>query len=349
MNMEGFNMGHRQNQNDQQHLQKCIIIDSDQVRKLLTESVLIHHLQSSISNDTINCPQRQNLCINDNTNRNAPPGQLLVMPAWSQSPATPYIGVKLVTAFPHNTHRGLPGINASYLLSDSFTGNPLAFIDGTEMTHWRTSCISALAASYLARQDAHVLAMVGAGQLAPYLIRAHLSVRPSLKTVIIWNRTPSKAQALVENLRAGLGSVEIVCGGDNLDAIIGFADVISCATSSESPLIHGAFVKPGTHLDLVGSFAPLMRECDDEALARARVFVDCEAALKESGELVGAFCRELLRPEDVVGTLAELARGSKGARSRAEEITVFKSVGSAVVDLVTAQLIYEKHLQSSCE
>ena len=133
--MEGFNIGHRQNQNDQQHLQKCIIIDSDQVRKFLTESIMIHHLQSSISNDTINFPQRQNLYISDNTNRNAPSGQLLMMPAWSQSLATPYIGVKLVTAFPHNTHMGMPGINASYLLSDSFTGSPLAFIDGTEITH----------------------------------------------------------------------------------------------------------------------------------------------------------------------------------------------------------------------
>nr|ABK26508.1 unknown [Picea sitchensis] len=208
-------MGHQQNQIQQQHhLQKCIIIDSDQVRTLLTESILIHHLQSSLSNDTIHCPQRQNLCINNNTNRNAPPGQLLVMPAWSQSPAIPYIGVKLVTAFPHNTHMGLPGINASYLLSDSFTGSPLAFVDGTEITHWRTSCIS---------------------------------------------------------------------------------------------------------------------------------------ALKEAGELVGAFCRGLLRPEDVVGTLAELVRGSKGGRSRSEEVTVFKSVGSAVVDLVTAQFIYEKHLQGSSD
>ena len=146
-----------------------------------------------------------------------------------------------------------------------------------------------------------------------------------------------------------MGSVEIVCGGDDLDAIIGSADVISCATSSESPLIHGAFVKPETHLDLVGSFAPSMRECDDEALVRARVFVDYEATLKEVGELIGAFCRGLLQPEDVVGTLTELARGSKGGRSRVEDITVFKSVGSEIFDLVTAQLIYEKHLQSSCQ
>lgn len=345
MNTEGFSMGHQQNQ--QHHLQKCVIIDSQQVRTLLTESILIHHLQSSLSYNTIRCPQRQNLCINDDTNRDAPPGQLLMMPAWSQSPASPYIGVKLVTSFPCNTHMGLPSINASYLLSNSFNGIPLAFIDGTEITHWRTSCLSALAAFYLARQDAHVLAMVGAGQLAPYLIRAHISVRPSLKKVIIWNRTPAKAQFLVEKLRGELGSIEILCGGDDLDSIVGSADVISCATSSEAPLIHGGFVKPGTHLDLVGSFAPSMRECDDEALARARVFVDCDAALKEAGELVGAFSRGVLQPEDVVGTLAELARGSKGGRSRLEEVTVFKSVGSAVVDLVTAQLIYEKHLQGS--
>ncbi|GLJ06459.1 hypothetical protein SUGI_0039740 [Cryptomeria japonica] len=261
----------------------------------------------------------------------------------------PYIGVKIVTSFPHNTQVAMPSINASYMLSDSFTGRPLAFIDGTEITHWRTSCISALAASYLARQEPHVLVMVGAGQLAPYLIRAHLYVRPTFKKVIIWNRSPSKAQALVENLSGRLGSgVEIERGVD-LDEIVGQADVISCATCSELPLVHGGVLKPGTHLDLVGSFSPSMKECDDEALARARIFVDCEVALKEAGELVGAFGRGVILPQDVVGTLAELARGEKGGRSGIEEITVFKSVGSAAVDLVTAQLIYEKHVQCTSD
>lgn len=333
--------------------QKILIIDSNQVRSLLSESILIQHLQSALLNRRIHAPQRQNISINsDDSNNNIgqnsntpPPGTLLVMPAWSQSPETPYIGVKIVTAFPHNnTHKGIPSLNATYMLSGSYTGRPLAFIDGTEITHWRTSCISALAASYLARQDAHVLAMVGAGQLAPYLIMAHLSVRPSLKKIIVWNRTPSKAQALVENLRGRLGhDVGIECG-INLDDIVRVADVISCATSSEVPLVHGGFLKPGTHLDLVGSFCPSMKECDDEAVAKGRIFVDCEVALKEAGELVGAFERGIIKPQDVVGTLAQLGRGEMGGRTGLQEITLFKSVGSAAVDLVTAQLVYEKHV-----
>lgn len=186
--------------------------------------------------------------------------------------------------------------------------------------------------------------MVGAGALAPYLIRAHRFVRPGIERVIIWNRSASKARDLAKRLEeeeekeGGQAVFEHV---EVLDNVIGIGDVVSCATGSRDPIVKGGKLKPGAHLDLVGSFSPAMRECDDEALARGRVFVDFEPAMAEAGELVGAFERGAISHEDVVGTLVDLAGGVKAGRTSPDEITVFKSVGTAVVDLLAGQLAYE--------
>lgn len=181
--------------------------------------------------------------------------------------------------------------------------------------------------------------MVGAGALAPHLIKAHLTVRPSITRVIIWNRNFDKAKALVQNLK----TESRVCfeSSEELEPAVGVADIISCATNSETPLVKGAVMKEGAHLDLVGSFTETMRECDDEAIRRGRVFVDNEAAAAEAGELVGAFERGVIGRSEVVGDLVELIKGEKVGRRDEEEVTVFKSVGSAVVDLVSAQFVYE--------
>lgn len=189
--------------------------------------------------------------------------------------------------------------------------------------------------------------MVGAGAMAPHLIRAHLSARPSLRKVIIWNRTVEKARTLAQKLGesdefAGL-SFE---GSEYLDEVVGLGDIVSCATNSETPLVKGERLKAGAHLDLVGSFKHSMKECDDEAIRRGRVFVDNEAALVEAGELVGAFDRGVIKKDEVGGNLVELIRGDKVGRSSSEEITVFKSVGSAVVDMLTAQLVFETYTRS---
>eukprot|EP00252_Welwitschia_mirabilis_P000980 TRINITY_DN1095_c0_g1_i1.p1 TRINITY_DN1095_c0_g1~~TRINITY_DN1095_c0_g1_i1.p1 ORF type:complete len:377 (-),score=68.18 TRINITY_DN1095_c0_g1_i1:607-1737(-) len=331
------------------HIQckQTIAIDSNQVQTLLSDFTLTKHLQFSLSSSSIACPQRINFPIDEDETGHCPSATLLLMPSWSQSQEMPYIGLKIVTAHPQNTSIGIPGINASYILSDRFTGKPLAYIDGGELTHWRTSCLSALASSYLSRDNSSVLAMIGAGQLAPYLIRAHLSERPSLRKVIVWNRTPSKALALVEELRGKLGAVEIEFGGSDIDAIVSSSDIVCCATGSKEPLVNGKVLRAGTHLDLVGSFSPSMRECDDAALLRSsKVFVDWKGALDEAGELVEAFSRGVFKPKDVAGTLVELVNGSKKGRTDLDEITVFKSVGSATVDLLAAQFVYERFCKS---
>lgn len=242
----------------------------------------------------------------------------------------------------------LPGIHASYVLFSSTTGQTLASMDGTELTLYRTACVSGLASKILARNDSKVLVMIGAGALAPHLIKAHIAARPSLQKVIIWNRTMKKAGDLVEKLKKEYCMIQNngLCfeSNENLEKIIELGDIVSCATNADSPLVRGQKLRAGAHLDLVGSFKETMRECDDEAIKRGRVFVDNEAALVEAGELVGAIEREVIKKEDV-GFLVELIKGDKVGRSTSQEITVFKSVGSAIVDILAAQLVYETYIK----
>ncbi|CAD6204282.1 unnamed protein product [Miscanthus lutarioriparius] len=178
--------------------------------------------------------------------------------------------------------------------------------------------------------------------------KAHLAALPSISRVLVWNRTRAKSAALVARLREshpGLAVEEV--DGNGMDEAVAAADVVSCATGSREPIVRGALLRPGAHLDLVGSFTPAMRECDDDALRRGRVFIDFEAAMEEAGELVGAVQRGVLRREDVAGTLSELAAGTVVGRRSDDEITVFKSVGTAVVDLLAAQLAYETHVAAT--
>ncbi|GAV76315.1 OCD_Mu_crystall domain-containing protein [Cephalotus follicularis] len=313
-----------------------IFISTDLLHSILSHQSLIQHFHSSLPSvsQTINTPSRQSYPV-------SPSSSLLVMPSWSLSPSLPYLGVKLVTHFPRNSSLNLPGLHASYVLFSSTTGQPLASMDGTVLTHYRTASVSGLASKILARNDSKVLVMIGAGALAPHLIKAHLAARPSLQRVVIWNRTMKKASDLAESMRK-CNEHDGVCFycNENLEEIIELGDIVSCATNAEVPLVKGEKLREGAHLDLVGSFKHTMRECDDEAIRRGRVFVDNEAALEEAGELVGAFERGVIGKGDIAGKLVELINGEKAGRMN-NEITVFKSVGSAAVDLLAAQLVYD--------
>ncbi|CAO2838742.1 unnamed protein product [Amaranthus hypochondriacus] len=314
-----------------------LFISTTTLHSILSHKTLISHFQSTLPNATVSLstPPRHSHSTSQSST-------LLLMPSFSTSSSLPYIGVKLVTSHPQNSSINLPGIHACYTLFSSITGQTLALFDATELTLYRTSSTSALASFYLSNNDAHVLVMVGSGNLSPHLITAHLSVRPSINRVIIWNRTAEKAAALADKLRREnrFKGVEFESNGC-LDDVIGFADIVSCATNSEIELVKGEKLKEGVHVDLVGSFKPTMKECDDETIRRGRVFVDNETAMEEAGELVGAFERGVISKDDVCGNLVELIKGEKFGRKNDKEITVFKSVGSGVVDLLTAQLVYE--------
>ena len=261
---------------------------------------------------------------------------LLLMPAWQTGR---HIGIKMVTIFPGNAERGLPAVMGAYLLLDGETGSPLAMIDGPMLTARRTAAASALAASYLARPDCERLLMVGTGTLAPQLILAHAAVRP-IRNVLVWGRTEDKAAKLAKRLNRSDFRVQHTT--DLEDAARG-AHIISCATLSAEPLIAGEWLQNGQHLDLVGGFRPDMRETDDMAIRRARVFVDTRAgACKEAGDIVQPLESGVLDPDDIAADLFELTRGERAGRRFYDQITLFKSVGTAIEDLAAAQLTVER-------
>jgi len=258
------------------------------------------------------------------------------MPAWTSGPGA-FLGCKLVTVFPDNSKVSKAAVLGSYVLMSAESGEPLAIMDGSVLTRWRTACASALAASYLAREDASHLVMVGAGALAPYLVRAHASVRP-VNRVTIWNRT--RGHAVQAAFALSLGGLEVEVA-DDLEAAVRQADIVSCATLATAPLVRGKWLRQGAHLDLVGGFTPKMREADDDAVKRARVYVDTRAgATKEAGDITQPLKKGTLKKTGIRGDLFELARGKAKGRTKSTEITLFKSVGTALEDLAAAMLVW---------
>jgi len=265
-----------------------------------------------------------------------PEQTLLLMPAWEAGQA---IGMKLATITPGNGARGLPAVNAVYLLVDGPTGQPSALIEGATLTVRRTAAASALAARYLARTDASRMLMVGAGALSRPLVEAHCSQR-SIKRVQLWARDTRKRDAKVKELAALGLPVE---PAEDLEQSAREADLISCATLSKEPLIRGAWLKSGMHLDLVGAFTPEMRESDDGAIGRASLFCDTRAgALKEGGDLAIPLKAGLITEAAIKADLADLARGRHRGRMTADEVTLFKSVGTAIEDFAAARLAMQR-------
>lgn len=262
--------------------------------------------------------------------------KVLLMPAWTNS-GERFIGHKLVNVFPDNAKLGKSAVHGSYVLMSGDTGETLAVMDGTALTLWRTACASALAARYLAREDASHLVMIGAGALSPHLVRAHRTVRP-ITRVTLWNRTRSRAISTAFALSTA--GIEPAIA-DDLEQAVREADVVSCATLADKPLIRGAWLKKGAHVDLVGAFTTTTREADDAAVRRARIYVDSrESAPKGSGDIAIPLKKKIIGLKDIQGDLFELCRGKKKGRKRQDEITLFKSTGIAIEDLAAALLVW---------
>jgi ornithine cyclodeaminase len=266
-------------------------------------------------------------------NEGAPTATLLLMPAWTHGG---FLGIKIVSVFPGNSARGEPAVTSLYLLSSAATGKQLALIDGNELTARRTAAASALAASYLAREDARSLLIVGAGHIAKLLAPAYRAIRP-IERVRIWNVRHEKAERLAKTLRVQGFDASAASG---IEAAVAEADIVSCATLAMNPLVRGEWLKPGTHLDLIGGFTPEMRETDDVALQKASVFIDTPAALVEAGDLTQAIDAGRFAATRVRGDLEALCRENKAGRTSRDEITLFKSVGSALEDLAAAVLVF---------
>src|SRR5450755_1968831 len=285
-------------------------LDAGQLAARLPRGKLIDALDEAFRRQT-EVPARQQHVFG---RQGADTSSLLIMPAWREA----LLGIKLVTVVPQNVARGESAVHATYTLFDARTGVPRATMDGSELTHRRTGAASALAARYLARADSSRLLMVGTGALATHVIESHAVVRP-VREVRIWGRNVVRARELAARL--GAARAYSVAVAEDLEASVRWADIVSCATLAMSPLILGAWLRAGQHVDLIGAFRPDMREADQDALLLADIYVDTrEGALRESGELVQAIAAGALSAADIRGELAELARGVVAGRTNARQI-----------------------------
>jgi ornithine cyclodeaminase len=318
------------------------ILPAEEVDARLDDLALIDRLEA-LFRTGCEMPPRHHHAIEAPGGAGSADATLLLMPAWTRGYQS-HVGIKLVTVFPDNGKHGLPAIYGQYLLLDGRTGAPVALLDGSTLTKRRTACASGLASRHLSRPDARRLLMIGTGALAPELVRVHAKVRP-ITEVSIWGRRPEQAQRvaseLAQSLPKAVGRPIAVQAVGNRAQAVADADIISCATLSASPLVEGAWLRDGQHLDLVGAYRPDMRESDDMAVSRACVFVDTRAgAVKEAGDIVQALANGVISEKDIVADLFELARKQREGRRAGDStsITLFKSVGAALEDLAAAEL-----------
>ncbi|WP_154664876.1 ornithine cyclodeaminase family protein [Allorhizobium undicola] len=250
------------------------------------------------------------------------------------------IGLKTVTVMSANPAQGLPTVQGLMIVFDAVTGTPAALIDSQLVTKWKTAADSLLGALKLARPDSRKLLILGAGEVSYSLALAYSALFPGIDRVMIWNRTAANAQKLVDRLATD--GIRADCVQD-LPQAVAEADIVSSATMSHSPILKGEWLRPGTHVDLIGAFRPDMREADDEVLLKARIFVDCrETTLDHIGELKTPLAEGILRREDILGDLYDLEAGANG-RTGPDDITVFKNGGGAHLDLMTAGAILKAY------
>lgn len=304
------------------------LIDAAQVRAATPWPALLDAIAGILRSDDGDAPERT---VHDIDLPGGAGGALLLMPSWILGDA---VGLKVVTYYPTNAGTPVPTVNAGYVLFDGADGRMRAVIDGEELTARRTAAISALAATHLARADAARLLVVGTGQLAPNMARAYAAVR-SLRAVEIWGRNPDAAAAVADALRAdGLPATAV----PELAPAVRSADIVTCVTGATAPLVRGADLRPGTHLDLVGGFRADMREADDDAVARSTLFVDTLAGARQAGDLAQPLAAGLISDASIAADLRTLVRSEHPGRTGEDEITLFKSAGFALADLAAARL-----------
>ena len=259
---------------------------------------------------------------------------VMIMPAWRPHQM---MGVKLVSVWPENNAKGESAVSAVYVVISCLDGRPLAVLDGTELTLRRTAAAAALAAKRLARENSETLAVLGTGSLSVPLVQAHTDTM-RFKNVLVWGRQFHKTQRVVKQLKE-LG-IEVRAMGD-LEETLALSDVVAVATTATEPFLKADWVKPGTHISLVGAFTPQMAEAEPVLMARSQLFADCRASvLEKGGEVFQAIKQGLVLDSDIIADLAELtAQSDRNWRHDGQAITVFKSVGFALLDLIAAEVV----------
>jgi 1-pyrroline-2-carboxylate reductase [NAD(P)H] len=308
------------------------IIEAQDVHRVLTFPVLLQSLRDTFGKPA-GTPRRTVYKLDEHDPFN---DAFALLPAWSGD----VIGVKAFTYLPSNAPKGRQILHSKILIFDRETGAPVALVDGTSVTYWRTAAVAALAADFLARKDAERLLICGTGNLAPYMILAHASVR-NYREVLVWGRSEERAVATVRSVKSKSPALNIRVAS-NLEAVARESDVISCATASQEPLILGEWVRPGTHTDFFGNHERNHRECDSDLVVKSRVYVDSRAnCMNEAGEILVPISEGRITEAHVVGELADLCAGRVKGRETPEEITLFKSVGTALADLAGAKAVLQ--------
>lgn len=307
------------------------ILEEADVHAALRYPDFIGSLREAFASD-YTMPPRQVMLLDPSS-----PGHeaFAMLPSWNEK----VIALKAFTYFPQN-QAPYRSLYSKILVFDRANGVPLALVDGASVTYWRTAGVSALAADFLARKNSSTLFLLGTGRLAPYLIRAHASLRP-IQRVLIWGRNPEKAREVVAAAAAEHPEIsfEIAAG---IEAACSEADVIVAATGSPEILVRGAWVKPGTHTDFLGNHHADKRECDTDLVTRSKVYVDTRTnCFREAGEILLPITEGVFSEEQVVGELSDLCRGTSPGRTTTEEVTLFKSVGCALGDLCGALAVYQ--------
>jgi 1-pyrroline-2-carboxylate reductase [NAD(P)H] len=308
------------------------VISAEEVHQALSFPALVDALQEAYAGN-YSMPPRQVFLLDEGGSTN---DAFAVLPSWSDQ----LIAVKAFTYFP-DAQEPYKSLYSKVMLFDREHGEPLALVDGTTVTFWRTAGISGLATRLLAREDAETMLMLGTGNLAPYIIRANASVR-DLKKIMVWGRTGSKAEAIVSLMGEEFPGIEILAIEDRQSACAE-ADIVVAATGSQEPVVLGEWIQPGTHTDFIGNHHASKRECDTELILKSKVYADSRVnAFKEAGEILVPIEEGVFSREGVVAELAEMCQGSATLRESDEEITLFKSIGMAMSDLVGAGLAYRR-------
>ena len=289
----------------------------------------------ALARGEVNVPDRLRLDVPDQN------GIVLEMPAYvgSSGGEQSALGTKIVSSFERNAERGLDSIQGVFLLLDSETGAPLSLMDGRFITAIRTAATSAVATKYMASPGPKRLAVFGGGVQARFHLDAMMEV-VQIERVMIVSRNADKARALADLVRE---SHKLPCEVVSAEEAAANANLICTCTSSQAELFDGRLLAPGTHINAVGAFTPSTRELDSETVRRARVILDAESAAgREAGEILIPIAEGVINHEHVKGMLADVVSGKVAGRESLDEITLFKSCGHAVEDMVTARLAHKR-------
>lgn len=311
-------------------------ISGDFIKNNITYHELIHELKTAFRDSVIQCPPKS--AYNYKSTNAKKDNVFLSMPAWDNQAN---IGIKLITATPNNPQAGIPYINGLYILFDAENGLPLAFMDAKLITNIRTAATSVLASNYLAKENASSVLIIGNGNITPYYIEAYAS-KPSVDTIYVWGRDFEKSKKVTNAIRS-IDNVKVI-PIESFESVSKTVDIITCITTSHSPILQTKHVAKGQHFDLVGSYTEDMQEVSTDVVSTSSIYTDnLDITLEHAGEIVNAVKEGKIKLSDIKGDLKFLCADDTHKRISDEENTTFKCTGMAIEDLVMAQLIYKRY------